>query len=49
MEERLKEEAEGQGMEIRCDVCRKLFPESEADKRCPECGIGVIRVMEKAA
>jgi len=35
--------------EVRCDVCRKLFAASEADTRCPECKIGRIRIMEKAA
>ena len=35
--------------EVRCDVCRKLFAASEADKRCPECEIGRVRIMEKAA
>lgn len=35
--------------EVRCDVCRKLFAASEADKRCPECVIGRIRIMDKAA
>jgi rubrerythrin len=35
--------------EVRCDVCRKIFAASEADKRCPECKIGRVRIMEKAA
>jgi Zn finger protein HypA/HybF involved in hydrogenase expression len=35
--------------EVRCDVCRKIFAASEADTRCPECKIGRIRIMEKAA
>jgi rubrerythrin len=35
--------------EVRCDVCRKTFAASEADTRCPECNIGRIRSMEKAA
>ena len=46
-EERAEKLAEG--TEARCDVCRKTFPPSEAGKRCPECGIGRIWVMEKAA
>jgi len=36
-------------MEVRCDVCRKTFPPSEEGKRCPECGIGRIWSMQKAA
>lgn len=36
-------------MEVRCDVCRKTFTASEADTRCPECKIGRIRIMDKAA
>jgi Zn finger protein HypA/HybF involved in hydrogenase expression len=35
--------------EVRCDVCRKPFAASEADTRCPECKIGRVRIMEKAA
>jgi Zn finger protein HypA/HybF involved in hydrogenase expression len=35
--------------EVRCDVCRKTFAASEADTRCPECKIGRVRIMEKAA
>lgn len=35
--------------EVRCDVCRKIFAASEADTRCPECKIGRVRIMEKAA
>jgi Zn finger protein HypA/HybF involved in hydrogenase expression len=35
--------------EVRCDVCRKTFAASEADTPCPECKIGRIRIMEKAA
>jgi len=35
--------------EVRCDVCRKTFAASEAGTRCPECKIGRIRIMEKAA
>ena len=46
-EERAEKLAEG--MEVRCDVCRKTFPLSEAGKQCPECGIGRIWLMEKAA
>jgi Zn finger protein HypA/HybF involved in hydrogenase expression len=42
-------EDEVQGVEVRCDVCRRIFPASEAEKRCPECEIGRIRIMEKAA
>ena len=46
-EERTEKFAEN--MEVRCDVCRKIFPASEEGKRCPECGIGRIWLMEKAA
>lgn len=35
--------------EVRCDVCRKIFAASEAETRCPECKIGRIRIMDKAA
>ena len=35
--------------EVRCDVCRKTFAASQADTRCPECKIGRVRIMEKAA
>jgi Zn finger protein HypA/HybF involved in hydrogenase expression len=35
--------------EVRCDVCRKVFSASEADTRCPECKIGRVRIMDKAA
>ena len=35
--------------EVRCDVCRRTFTASEADTRCPECEIGRIRIMDKAA
>lgn len=38
-----------EGMEARCDICRKTFPPSEEGKRCPECGLGRIWLMEKAA
>jgi Zn finger protein HypA/HybF involved in hydrogenase expression len=48
MNEKIKEE-DLRKTEVRCDVCRKLFGESEADTRCPECKIGRVRIMEKAA
>jgi phage FluMu protein Com len=35
--------------EVRCDVCRKTFAAPEAGTRCPDCKIGRIRSMEKAA
>lgn len=44
-----RKEKDLENMEVRCDLCRKVFPYSEADKRCPDCKIGVIRWMEKAA
>jgi rubrerythrin len=48
MNEKIKEE-DLRKTEVRCDVCRKTFAASEADKRCPECEIGRVRIMEKAA
>jgi rubrerythrin len=48
MNEKINEEALRK-TEVRCDVCRKLFAAPEADKRCPECKIGRVRIMEKAA
>ena len=35
--------------EVRCDVCRKTFPLSEEWKKCPECQIGRLWLMDKAA
>jgi len=48
MNEKIREE-DLRKTEVRCDVCRKIFAVSEADKRCPECKIGRVRIMEKAA
>jgi rubrerythrin len=48
MNEKIKE-GDPRKTEVRCDVCRKTFAASEADKRCPECEIGRVRIMEKAA
>jgi rRNA maturation endonuclease Nob1 len=44
-----KELKKPEGMEVRCDVCRKTFPLSEEGKKCPDCGIGRLWLMEKAA
>jgi len=44
-----KEQKNLEGMEVRCDVCRKTFPVSEEGKKCPDCGIGRLWLMEKAA
>lgn len=46
-EERAARQAED--TEVRCDVCRKTFPPSEQGKQCPECKIGRLWLMEKAA
>jgi len=46
-EERAERLAEA--TEVRCDVCRKVFPPSEEGRKCPECGIGRLWLMEKAA
>jgi hypothetical protein len=35
MNEKIKEE-DPIKTEVRCDVCRKIFAASEADKRCPD-------------
>jgi Zn finger protein HypA/HybF involved in hydrogenase expression len=48
MNEKIKEE-DLKKTEVRCDVCRKTFTASEADKPSPECKIGKVRIMEKAA
>jgi Zn finger protein HypA/HybF involved in hydrogenase expression len=42
LEKRLEE------VEVRCDICRKTFALSEEGKKCPECGIGRLWLMEKA-
>jgi Zn finger protein HypA/HybF involved in hydrogenase expression len=48
MNERVKEE-DLRKTEVRCDLCRKTFAASAADKPCPECKIGRVRIMKKAA
>lgn len=48
MNEEIKEGDLGK-TEVRCDVCREIFAASEADTRCPECKIGRVRIMDKAA
>jgi len=35
-------------VEVRCDICRKIFPLSEEEK-VPECQIGRLWLMDKAA
>lgn len=48
MEEEKREKG-FEDMEVRCDVCRKTFSLSEEGKRCPECNIGRLWLMDKAA
>ena len=48
MGEEKREKRTGE-VEVRCDVCRKTFPLSEEGKQCPECGIGRLWLMDKAA
>jgi|APFre7841882724_1041349.scaffolds.fasta_scaffold351075_1 Zn finger protein HypA/HybF involved in hydrogenase expression len=46
-EEKLEKRFED--LEVRCDICRKNFPLSEEGKKCPECNIGRLWLMDKAA
>jgi hypothetical protein len=46
-EEKLEKRFED--VEVRCDICRKTFPLSEEGKKCPECQIGRLWLMDKAA
>jgi hypothetical protein len=38
-----------EGMEVRCDICRKTFLLSEEGKSCPGCQIGRLWLMEKVS
>lgn len=44
-----REATRAEDMEVRCDVCRMIFPPSEQGKQCPDCRIGRLWLMEKAA